>query len=560
MATLTIGDYRPDVSDLNQAYTKSVSNVLPQGDGYGPWKGLNVFTDALPAACRGVFFARNTDGSVSIFAGTEARLYLMDNTTLEWTDVSKSGTDYAALSTEDNWTFAQFNSVVIACQANEAPQAYTLGSSTEFANLGGSPPQAAYVSVVGRFVVLSGLLANPRRVQWSGLNAITTWTSGVTYSDFQDMPDGGNTKGVVGGQVGIIIQDSAIRRMTYSPGADIIFQIDRIAKDIGCNLPYAIVDADGLVMMPTTKGFQIITADGGVKPIGKERVDRTFFADVDQAAPQYCIGSTKPGSNIVIWAYKEQNYSGAGFNKALAYDVILDRWAPISLEGQYLASLAKPGMTLEGLGTIGSIAVTGAADNGSGLVRLTVGSTTGWTTGDIKDVVDVGGTTEANGTWTITVIDGTHIDLQASTYANAYTSGGYIAGALDDLDMSLDDFPAETLGQLAMVNTDGALGYFNGDNVEATLETAEQSAVSKRIFVRGYFPITDAATIYASVARRENLNDDPSYTTETLINAQGFCPQRASTRHARAKLRIPAATEWSFVTGVDPDFTYEGAR
>jgi len=54
------------------------------------------------------------------------------------------------------------------------------------------------------------------------------------------------------------------------------------------------------------------------------------------------------------------------------------------------------------------------------------------------------------------------------------------------------------------------------------------------------------------LARRENLNATASYSSETLINTQGFCPQRASTRHARAKLRIPAATILTYATGVEP--------
>lgn len=560
MAQLSFGEYRPDVSDLNQSYTKSVRNVVPQSDGYGPFKGPNVFTDALPAQCRGKFFARNADGSIVVFAGTSDRLYTLDNTTLAWTDVSKGGTAYSALDSTANWTFAQFNSVVIACQANTVPQAFTLGSSSQFADLGGSPPQAAYVAVVNRFVVLSGLLSAPRRVQWSGLNAITTWTSGTTYSDFQDMPDGGNVRGVVGGEFGVILQDTSIRRMTFSPGADIIFQIDRLARDLGTSLPYSVVDAEGLVLFYSTKGFMMISGDGSMKPIGKERVDRTFAASVDFASPRLAIGATKPDSSLVLWAYKAADYNGTGFNKALVYDTILDRWAPLDIEGDYIASMAKPGLTLESLNTIGSVAISGAADNGAGLVRLTVASTTGWTTGDIKDVASVGGTTEANGTWTITVVDGTHIDLQGSTFANAYTSGGYVAGSIDDLDVSLDDFTAATLTQLAIVDADKRLGYFTGDNLEATLETSEQSGISKRLFVRGFFPLTDAATLYGSVGRRENMNAAPSYTDETALNAQGFCPQRASTRHARAKVRIPAGTSWSYITAVDPDVTFEGAR
>ena len=71
-------------------------------------------------------------------------------------------------------------------------------------------------------------------------------------------------------------------------------------------------------------------------------------------------------------------------------------------------------------------AVTGTANNGSGLIRITVSSTSTWSTGNLVQVFSVGGTTEANGQWTITVIDGTHIDLQGSTFTNAFTSGGSV--------------------------------------------------------------------------------------------------------------------------------------
>lgn len=74
-----------------------------------------------------------------------------------------------------------------------------------------------------------------------------------------------------------------------------------------------------------------------------------------------------------------------------------------------------------------NVAVTGAANNGSGLVRLAVTSTTGWATGDTAVVTGVVGTTEANGYWpNITVVDGTHVDLTGSSYAHAWTSGGSV--------------------------------------------------------------------------------------------------------------------------------------
>lgn len=70
--------------------------------------------------------------------------------------------------------------------------------------------------------------------------------------------------------------------------------------------------------------------------------------------------------------------------------------------------------------------ISNAADNGSGLIRLTVNTTSGMITGQQVTIGDVVGTTEANGNWTITVISLTEIDLQNSTFANAYVSGGYV--------------------------------------------------------------------------------------------------------------------------------------
>jgi len=45
---------------------------------------------------------------------------------------------------------------VLAVEANSAPQVFDLTSSSAFADLGGSPPQARYIAVVGRFRLLSG--------------------------------------------------------------------------------------------------------------------------------------------------------------------------------------------------------------------------------------------------------------------------------------------------------------------------------------------------------------------------------------------------------------------
>lgn len=78
------------------------------------------------------------------------------------------------------------------------------------------------------------------------------------------------------------------------------------------------------------------------------------------------------------------------------------------------------------------IAITGAADNGSGNIRLTVTSTATMTTGDIRIVNGVEGVTNANGSWTVTVIDGTTVDLQGSTFAGVFSGNtGKLSSGID---------------------------------------------------------------------------------------------------------------------------------
>lgn len=546
--------WQPDVSDLNAQYTSSIENVLPRADGYGPFPGHVSFTSALAGTCRGYFFARNEDQLV-VFAATATRIYQLDNTTLMWTDVSQGGSAYNAVSDNENWQFAQFNNFVIAVQANEDPQVFDVTSDTEFSDLGGTPPQARYISIINRFVVLSGLLDDPYRVQWSGLNDTTNWTAGTGLSDFQDLPDGGVVRGVVGGELGIIIQDGTMRRMVFSPGSDVIFQIDRISKDTGALAPYSIVNAGERVFFLSPRGFIMTDASGAVTPIGKERVDRTFLSTYDSTSLGLVIGVSDPTSNLVVWSYKSSDDGAqAGlFDKLICYDWVLNRWSSVNMGGEYIAPLAAPGQTLEGLDTIGSVAISGAADNGSGLIRLTVASTSGWTTGDSKTISAVIGTTEANGTWIITVIDGTHIDLQGSAFVNPYVSGGIVGGSLDDLSFSLDTVAASTLSQLSMFNPSHELGFFNGDMLVATLETAEIADHGWRTLVNGFFVISDADDVSGQIGSRDRVTGSATYGTLTEMNEDGFVPLLAEGRYVRGKIVIPEGTDWTFASGVVPD-------
>lgn len=567
MPTIPFAPYAPDISQLDTNVTDKILNVVARADGYGPFGSLQSFTQSLPAACRGFFFARKSDASIAVFAATSTRLYQLNNTTFAWTEVSKGIAAYAAVPSDDNWQFAQFNNFVFAVQVNVVVQVFDISSSTEFADLAGSPPQAGQIAIVNRFVVLSQLLSNATRVQWSDLNNTTQWTAGVGQSDFQDLPDGGLVHGVSGGDYfGIIFQDAAIRIMTYAPGSPVIFEIQRVSKDDGLFAKYSAVTAGDRTFFVSPQGFKVISPGGYPTPIGKERVDRTFFADIDQGALRLLLAATDPTATRVYWAYKSLAGQTDLFDKILCYDWAQDKWTPLEITGEYLANLARPGTTLESLDAIapGIITISGATNNGSGAIRLTISTTSNaFTDLSIENsvvVYGVTGTTEANGTWPFSIINATHIDLTGSTFSNSYSSGGAIGGSLDGLSFSLDSISVVAVAQLAAIDSSNMLGFFTGDKLEAIMETSEQNGQGTRIFVNGLTPLTDAVNAVCSLGIRNNAQTSVSYTAESAINVQGISPQRIDTRYPRARMRVPSGETWTYARGVEPDFRLTGKR
>lgn len=487
MPLLTFGDFKPDVSDYEAASSRNILNAFPQGDGYGPVRSQSEMGSALAAACRGAFFAIKSDGSIKIFAGTSTKLYTLNNTTYAWSDVSKGASTYSALSSNHVWQFRQFNNYVIAVQQNAAPQVFDLTSSSAFDDLGGSPPNAAYIEIVGRFVVLSGLASYPYRIQWSGLNATTTWTSGVNSSDYQDFSDGGIVRGVAGGENGIVFQDQVIRRMTYVPGSPLIFQFDRVSQDKGLAAPYSIIRAGERVFFYSTQGFGVIDPGSLPTPIGRERVDRWFGSNANTSDYGLFQGAADPRSSRVYWSFRSTSGATGLFDRLLGYDYVLDKWFLISATGEVIANQAQPGLTLEGLDAI-------------------------------------------------------------------YPS-------IDDMTTSLDEFSSTGSPELASFTSDHKIAFFRGSNMEATLETGEQGTDGRRIFVRGFRPVTDASTFYGSASSRETQGATASDGTEASRNSTtGRCDMRVSTRYSRLKVRIPAEETWTFCAGVEPDMAQEGLR
>lgn len=91
--------------------------------------------------------------------------------------------------------------------------------------------------------------------------------------------------------------------------------------------------------------------------------------------------------------------------------------------GVVTTTVANAGGAVSG---ISNLAIT-AATNASPIV-LTTSSAHGLSSGDTAIVSGVLGNSNANGTWTVTVVDSTHLSLNNSVGNSAYTGGGVLEG------------------------------------------------------------------------------------------------------------------------------------
>ena len=123
---------------------------------------------------------------------------------------------------DDFFTFTQFGNYVIASNGVDAPQYYLMGTSTNFANLStivtaGTLPVFRVSGVVRDFFVTGNHTNHTNRIQWSGINDITTWQPGTKQSDIQDLPgSGGQIVHITSGEIGYIFRQNQIIRMDLS--------------------------------------------------------------------------------------------------------------------------------------------------------------------------------------------------------------------------------------------------------------------------------------------------------------------------------------------------------
>lgn len=329
--------FAPDTSPFNPLATGDLKNCIPVEDGWRPLPSLTVITDALPAACVGATYVRNSSGSFTLIAGTTAGLYSLDTGTMSWTDISGASAPYS-VPAGDRWTFTRYGQYLIAHNINDAIQVYDIEAGGVFADLAGSPPKARYSCVAGEFLVLMHLEGESNVVHWSGIGDIEHWTIAEKGCDKQALPSGEEIMGGIGDERGaLIIQRNAMRYMQFAPESGYTFTFAPANEKRGTIAPLSIVQIGA-------GDFCYLSEDGffrGVagSPIGSGRVDRWFFATLSRSSLSAVKGIADPYEKIVWWTFED----AAEDRYLIGYDWQLDRWCYADNTTEEMVAVVTPG-------------------------------------------------------------------------------------------------------------------------------------------------------------------------------------------------------------------------
>jgi hypothetical protein len=527
-------DWLPDQPSVLDAVSEA-NNVIPLAVGYGPFRSAVNYSQSASENLTNVF-ATKVDNDVAVFAGGLTKLYKLDSSDLSLANVSK----VSGYTGTFRWSFLQFGNYALAANGSEKIQYYDVNSSSLFADLAAAAPVAKYITAVRDFVVGANIGAGtyPTRVQWSDINDPTDWTAGAgSQSDYQDLPDGGDITGIVGGEFGIVFLEKAIVRMSYI-GSPLFFQFDTISRNIGCIEGGSIAQYGGIAYFLSDDGFY--SCDGqNIIGIGAEKVDRYFYNNANIGDIDTISSAVDPERNLVIW-----NYTTVSGNRALLiYNYETKKWCEADTDVNYLSTLATSGTSLDAIDTAYN-KTAGSFTVGKQYTIRTVGTTSFTSIGAVANTVGVLFTATGAGSGT-----GVAIDMEASAAA---------AKTIDTLVTTLDDRLYKGGKFLFGGVRDAKIITFTGTYATASIITndLEYGYNSVLTLIR---PSVDNGSASVSVASRRMLDDSLYYGSTVSADQEDRCSVRSAGRYHRVAL-TPTGSNWYSAIGMDIDYSEQGTR
>ena len=496
----SFGEYLPDLPELENPGATVALNVVPRtAKSYGPFNDLAVLSDALAARCQGMFSAVDDSGNVYTFAGDAGALYKADSN-LTWSDVSDTTTSSTYVTaTDDYWKFVQYGNRVIATNFFNDVQTFVVGTDSQFTDLdSANAPKARHIAIIRNWVFLGNTNDGV-----DGNVPHRVWWSG--FDDPTSWP-------TVGGAAAAAAQSDYQDLPGYG----------------WCQgLVGAVGGTDGAAFM-----------ENGIFRITYEGPPTVFrFDHLEGARGTPAPGSITQVGALVYYLGEDGFYVFDGSNSIPIGAQKVDRTffddADQTLFHR-ISSTADPVKPLIFWSYVSQSSADGEPD------KILIYN---W---EIRR-------------WSL--VEKSHQIIGRSIGFGYTLEGLDVFGNMDTLPYSLDSrYWAGGAVNLSAFDTSNKLGNFNGDALEATLETGEFSGDDRRLFITGVRPLVDGGTVTAAIGTRDAPDGTRNWSSLTPPAADGVCPQRQSARYVKARVSIAAAGMWEHAQGIEPRVRLEGRR
>lgn len=357
---IPFGEWLPDMPPLNLRGCTTATNVIPDAESYRPFPALNAFSTAIGGVAKGAVYAIDAANNNYNYVGDASRLYAL--VAQSFTNVSRLVGGAYTVAADDYWEFAAWGNTVIGVNGfDDLPQRISTGAAN-FADFS-IGVKAKHIATMRDFVVygnISDSATNVYRVRWSAINNPTSMTvDAATLADFQDLPsEGGPVNKILGGEYGVVFQRRSIWRMQFV-GSPLVFQFDQVHGRIGAYAPQGCARFQNLVFFLSEDGFY--SFDGSqLSPVGRGKVDKFFFADMNVAYLQRVHTAIDPINKLVMWAYPSGNSVGGNPDKVICYSWAFNRWTLVEgVNVGFMLQTVSTGYTLDGLDAVSTNLDTG---------------------------------------------------------------------------------------------------------------------------------------------------------------------------------------------------------
>lgn len=505
MTIMPVAEFMPDMPDLSDA-TRYATNVIAlTPESYGPMRALAAYTvNSLDTLCLGMGSAEDSALAHDIFAGTAAKLWIIDGGSMSWVDIS--GATYAT-GTGENWRFAQFKDLELATNFNDPIQSYDMIAGGLFGDLSSDAPNARFIAVAKNFVIVANTFdgtggLNPARLWWSANNDPTNWptpgsaTAQQTMSDYNDLvgPQGqitGLSPNLAGCDCAVFFE-RGVFRMIFAGPPD-VFDFYAAAAVKGCIAPNSLVALGSGVYYLGEDGFYFF--DGNqAQPIGADKVDKWFFANVDATALNLIVGAPDINAKAICWLFRSLYAPSTLPDIMMVYRWDIQRWTIGNITAQWLSRIPV------------SSSISGIPPSVNPLIA-----------GQLQLAA-------ATDTGQLGFFNGSNLPAQIGTKVVQITAGRrtYVNATRPLVDSAPSSGHILTADGLVLTTASGLR----------------------------FVTAADEATITVAMSARNTYQDTETFGPDVPINIMGECPQRSDDRYHRGLISVDSGV-WTTMAGLD---------